>query len=204
MLDLQSPQRALPSVVLLVFGDTKGTPSGFGSGFLVQPDLVVTNYHVIQGHAVGLARVVTQENAYKVAVNASTDLALIRLEGLRGTALPLASATSVEVGDEIYVAANPGGLVGTFSQGIVSAKREVEGRRLLQITALVAPGSSGGPVLNADGKVVGVVVCSGEGLNFAVDVAEVRLLLEHVGPLQPLSSQPALLDTAHCFAGGRD
>jgi Trypsin-like peptidase domain len=192
-------QRALPSVVLLVFGDAKGNPTGLGSGFLVQPELVVTNYHVIQGNTVGLARLANDNvDAHHkvlgvVAVNVSTDLAVIRLEGLRGPTLPLASVSAVEVGDEIYVAGNPNGLVGSFSQGIVSARREVKGKRLLQITAAIAPGSSGGPVLNGEGKVVGVVVCGGEGFNFAVDVTEVRQLMARVGPLQPISSQPAVL-----------
>jgi hypothetical protein len=84
------------------------------------------------------------------------------------------------VGDEVFVAGNPQGLEGTFSQGIVSGIRDVESGTLLQITAPISPGSSGGPVLNSEGKVVGISVAtftSGQNLNFAIPANYLASLL---------------------------
>jgi len=83
-------------------------------------------------------------------------------------------------GDEIYVIGNPEGLEGTFSKGVISGIRSIDGRSYFQITAPISPGSSGGPVLNASGEVIGVAVASwrtGQNLNFAIPVFYVRSLL---------------------------
>src|SRR5690606_26419168 len=76
-----------------------------------------------------------------------------------------------QVGDRIYVMGNPMGLEGTFSDGLVSAKRTLVGVALIQISAPISPGSSGGPVLNARGQAVGVatlMMSEGQNLNIAV------------------------------------
>lgn len=80
------------------------------------------------------------------------------------------------VGDTVYVAGNPEGLEGTFSQGIISAVRG----RYIQITAPISHGSSGGPVLNQKGEVIGIAASSfneGQNLNFAIGVSDLQLLL---------------------------
>jgi hypothetical protein len=85
---------------------------------------------------------------------------------------------------------NPQGLEGTFSQGIVSGIREVGADRLLQITAPISPGSSGGPVLNAKGEVIGVSVATfrgGQNLNFAIPSDYLKTLLGKAGPAKPLA-----------------
>ena len=69
--------------------------------------------------------------------------------------LKLGDANLVEVGEQVYVAGNPMGLEGTFSQGIISGVRHVGGDVLIQITAPISPGSSGGPVINANGEAIG-------------------------------------------------
>jgi hypothetical protein len=96
----------------------------------------------------------------------------------------------VAVGDEVYVVGNPQGLEGTFSQGIVSSVRQVGPDSLLQITAPISPGSSGGPVLSAQGKVIGVAVATfrgGQNLNFAVPASYLTPLLANHKPASPLS-----------------
>ena len=78
---------------------------------------------------------------------------------------------------------------GTFSHGIVSSIREVGTDRLLQITAPISPGSSGGPVLNGKGEVIGVSVATfrgGQNLNFAIPSKYLNQLLEEVGATKPL------------------
>src|SRR5262249_3421737 len=81
------------------------------------------------------------------------------------------------IGDEVYVVGNPEGLEGTFSQGIISSLR---GNDYIQITAPISHGSSGGPVLNKNGEVIGVAVGlieEGQNLNFAIPVSKLTQLL---------------------------
>jgi S1-C subfamily serine protease len=103
--------------------------------------------------------------------------------------LSLGDSTKVAVGDEIYVIGNPQGLEGTFSQGIVSSIRKIGTDTLLQITAPISPGSSGGPVLDSKGEVIGVAVATfkgGQNLNFAIPVSYLSTLLSNIKPAIPL------------------
>jgi TolA-binding protein len=118
----------------------------------------------------------------------SLDLAVVKIPGAKAPALMLGHDADVAVGDDVYVVGNPRGLEGTLSQGIVSAIRSTPERRLLQITAPISPGSSGGPVLNSEGKVIGVAVSTlrdSQNLNFAVSVGELRQLVNQVGAVRP-------------------
>jgi S1-C subfamily serine protease len=191
----QIAKQVFPSVVLLVLEQADGKTISQGSGFFVRSDVVVTNYHVIAEATRGVAKIVGKDTSYPiagvVAASESLDLALVRISGANAPALPLGSDADVAVGDDVYVAGSPRGLEGTFSQGIVSATRRTKERRLLQITAAISPGSSGGPVLNSKGAVIGVAVASlrdSQNLNFAVAVGEVHRLLTQVGPVQPFPS----------------
>jgi formylglycine-generating enzyme required for sulfatase activity len=189
-------KQTFPSVVLLVLEQVDGKTISQGSGFFVRSDVVVTNYHVIAEATRGVAKIVGKDTAYPlagvVAASQALDLALVKVSGASAPTLPLGAEAEVAVGDEVYVAGNPRGLEGTFSQGIVSATRATRERHLLQITAPISPGSSGGPVLNSKGAVIGVAVSSlrdSQNLNFAVAVGEVHRLLTQVGPVQPFPSQ---------------
>lgn len=191
----QIAKQVFPSVVLLVLEQADGKTVSQGSGFFVRRDVVVTNYHVIAEATRGVAKIVGKDAAYPiagvVAASEALDLALVKISGANAPALPLGSDSEVAVGDDVYVAGSPRGLEGTFSQGIVSATRRTKERRLLQITAAISPGSSGGPVLNSKGAVIGVAVASlrdSQNLNFAVAVGEVHHLLTQVGPVQPFRS----------------
>jgi trypsin-like peptidase len=90
---------------------------------------------------------------------------------------------------------NPLGLEGTFSDGIISGIRRDGSRRILQITAPISPGSSGGPILNEKGLVIGIAVATlseGQNLNFAIPVSDLGPLLSSVGRLSPLPGQAAM------------
>ena len=96
------------------------------------------------------------------------------------------------MGDTVFAVGNPQGLEGTFSQGIVSGIRQFDADSLLQITAPISPGSSGGPVVDSEGKVVGVAVATfkgGQNLNFAIPAKYVDELLQKAGKSEPLSSK---------------
>ena len=82
---------------------------------------------------------------------------------LQPNALPLGDSSKVSTGDDVYVVGNPQGLEGTFSAGIVSGIRKIGEDSLLQITAPISPGSSGGPVTNSKGEVIGVSVATFKG-----------------------------------------
>ena len=177
-------QRSLPSVVLLVIDGGHNDRISYGSGFFVAPDVVATNFHVIEHAISGYARIVGQSAQYEiiglVAADASRDLVLLKLKGVRGTPLSLGDSSTLAVGDEIFAVGNPQGLEGTFSQGIVSSIRQRGDQSLIQITAAISPGSSGGPVLNGRGDVVGVAVggvMGGEALNFAIPVSFLKSLV---------------------------
>ena len=147
-------KNVFPSVVLLEMQDGNHRPLKLGSGFFVRNDIVATNYHVIEGAANGSAKIVGEALTYRiegtVGIDKSRDLALLKLTGINGKPLLLADISQIEVGQEIFALGNPRGLEGTISPGIISGLnfREVGGENLIQITAPISAGSSGGPVVN--------------------------------------------------------
>lgn len=187
-------QESFPSVVLLVMEDANGQPLSLGSGFFVHNDLVATNLHVVEGASRGYAKIVGKKQKYDIAgvvgIDPERDLVLLKITGAKAPFLSLGDSQQVAVGDEVYAIGNPQGLEGTFSQGIVSGVRKVGKDTLFQITAPISPGSSGGPVLNAQGKVIGVAVATfrdGQNLNFAIPCSYLALLLKDLKPVSPLS-----------------
>ena len=188
-------QKTFPSVVMLVMRDSHGQPTALGSGFFVKQDIVATNLHVIEGAASGYVKIVGKKPKYDiagfVAIDQQRDLVLLKVQGVKAPTLSLADSNDVAVGDEVYAIGNPQGLEGTFSRGIISSIRKVGEDSLLQITAPISPGSSGGPVLNAQGEVVGVSVATfkgGQNLNFAIPASYVAPLLRSSKSLRPLST----------------
>jgi hypothetical protein len=101
----------------------------------------------------------------------------------------LGNSEAVQIGDTVYAVGNPQGLEGTFSQGIISGMREVGKGKLLQLTAPIAPGSSGGPVMNSHGEVIGIAVATfkgGQNLNFAIPSVYLKALAANLQPVTPL------------------
>ena len=188
-------QKAFPSVVLLAMKDANGQLISLGSGFFVRGDVVATNLHVIEGATAGYARIVGQKTKHNVAgtvgIDAQRDLVLLKIRGTKSPPLRLGDTSKVAVGDEAYAIGNPLGLEGTFSEGIVSGIRQIDSRTMFQITAPISPGSSGGPVLNGHGEVIGVAVATfkgGQNLNFAIPASYLTLLLQNMKPVAPLSA----------------
>jgi S1-C subfamily serine protease len=185
-------QVARPSVVLLTMQDARGHTISLGSGFFIDKDVVATNFHVIEDAAAGYAKVAGRTAKLNIkgtlSVDALHDLALIQLETSSTPALWVISKLSVSIGDTVYAIGNPEGLEGTFSQGVVSSIRQLGSDRMLQITAPISPGSSGGPVLDQNGSVVGVAFASienGQNLNFAIPSNYLAALLGAKRDLRP-------------------
>jgi len=192
-------KKAFGSTLLLVMEDANNQPLSLGSGFFVRDGEVASNLHVVEGAARGYAKIIGQKAKYDIegitTVDPERDLVVLKISGARAGALALGNSESVQVGETVYAVGNPQGLEGTFSQGIVSSIREVGTDKLLQITAPISPGSSGGPVLNGKGEVIGVSVATfkgGQNLNFAIPSNYLKTLLGKAGPAKPLAqAKPA-------------
>ena len=203
----QIAQKALASTVLLVMEDANGQPLSLGSGFFVRNGQVATNLHVVKGASRGYAKLVSQKTKYDVegitAVDAERDLVVLKISVPGAQVISLGDSDMVQVGSPIYAVGNPRGLEGTFSQGIISSVRKVGTDKILQLTAPISPGSSGGPVLNDKGQVIGVSVATfrgGQNLNFAIPSNYLKKLIGKIGSTKPLSklktpeSERSLLD----------
>lgn len=159
-----------------------------GSGFFVRPNYIATNFHVIDGAVGGVAKRVGQEKMYAIkgftAKDKAHDLAILQVSAHGVQPLPLGDSDDVEIGDTVYAAGNPGGLEGTFSDGLISAIRpegnELIHGKLLQMTAPISAGSSGGPVLNDRSEVIGLSVGfreGGQNLNYAIPVNYLKAII---------------------------
>lgn len=154
-----------------------------GSGFFVDKNVIATNYHVIEGASQVYCYTNNSSTKYKIegylAVDKSVDLILLKVSGLDRKAIKLATS-SVSPGQKVFVIGSPKGLPASISDGIVSGLRDFEGIRLIQISAPISPGSSGGPVLNENGELIGISVGQyedGQNLNFAIPKSNLELLL---------------------------
>ncbi|MCX7748349.1 MAG: stalk domain-containing protein [Clostridia bacterium] len=164
------------SVVVLISHGEKETFDSQGSAFCVAKGVFATNYHVIED---GIRfEIITQDGKSHavegiVAIDESADIALVKTKELLNIPpLRIGNVSMIEKGDSIVTIGTPEGLQNTISEGIVSAIREEGDTKLIQITAPITHGSSGGPLFNMQGYVVGINTMGyGEGnLNFSVPI----------------------------------
>jgi S1-C subfamily serine protease len=186
-------REARKSVVTVQTKDELGKPLSLGSGFIVSDDgEVVTNYHVIQGATSGEIRFAdgaTYSVEGLLASNPQRDLVLLRIKSTSNEFrfLSLGDSDRVEVGEQVVAIGSPLGLEMTVSPGFISAIREENGLKLLQTTAPISPGNSGGALIDMAGEVVGVPTLTltsvrqkatvSQNLNFATPSNYVRDLL---------------------------
>jgi serine protease Do len=174
------------AVVLIVISNSAGQETALGSGFLVSSDgEIVTNYHVIkEAHS---AVVKLSNGAFfpvngVLATDTEKDLAVIKVSGKNLPFLSLGDIDKLHIGDHVVAIGSPLGLEGTVSDGIVSAIRDVDKKKWIQTTAPASHGNSGGPLLDMNNHVIGVVAMGvnpelGQNLNFAIPSSEVTALL---------------------------
>jgi S1-C subfamily serine protease len=181
-------KKLMESSVTIYVYDEYGKQISLGSGVFVRNGTVATNFHVIEGgKSFKLVRNSDEKEAEAemLRFDKAHDLALLRVdENMRGKPLEIRT-TYPEQGSEIMVVGSPAGLTGTVSNGIVSAVRKSDPYNfdLIQITAPISPGSSGGPVVNKKGEIIGISVASlairnAQNLNFAVPAKYLEHLLE--------------------------
>lgn len=177
-----------PAVVYIATFDAKGQQEGLGSGFVVDPSgIVVTNLHVIQG-AKGLSVKMADGEIYDrvdiLDFDARRDIAVLKVRAFaKLPTVPLGDSDVVEIGEEAVAVGNPKGMEHTVSSGLISALRQDEGYRLIQISVPISPGSSGGPLFDRQGRVIGITTAQlrGEGvqnLNFAVPINYAKPLID--------------------------
>ncbi|HEY2629777.1 MAG TPA: trypsin-like peptidase domain-containing protein [Usitatibacter sp.] len=160
-----------PSVARIQTFDASGRMIAQGSGVATGNSIVITNCHVVAGAArlsVKVAGTVL-EGVVQVA-DRQLDLCSLRVAGL--TATPVSITTGeVRVGQHVYAIGAPQGLELTLSEGIVSSLRETTKGTIIQTTAPISPGSSGGGLFDATGRLLGIVTFqhkTGQNLNFAL------------------------------------
>jgi hypothetical protein len=187
-------QRVSPSVVAITATLPNGT--GTGTGYVVREDgWIATNYHVVEG-----AERVSVTFSDGGTLDADTvkmgpvygDVALLHLRTKNLVPVVLGSTKGMKPGERVVAIGNPKGLDHSLSEGLYNGIREKEGHAI-QFSAAISPGSSGGPLLNDRGEVIGMAtfVINGQNLNFAVPVEDVKKLMEADGAPMPTTELAA-------------
>lgn len=170
-------ERVQPNVVLIETG------GGSGSGFLVGDGEVMTSAHVVEGSRQVSIQYGREQRITGIVehLDADRDLALISVPSLHGEPLAFFDLGTLKAGSECVVIGSPLGLDQSVSRGIVSnPDRRAGGVRLIQIDAPVNPGNSGGPIMDSEGQVIGIVTLKlrgTEGMGFGVAYDELRSFL---------------------------
>jgi tetratricopeptide (TPR) repeat protein len=184
-----------PAVATIIVYDANAKVTGIGSGFFIDKiGHLITNYHVLEGSYAADVRT-ADGNAYPVkmvvAENQTFDLLKVLVDVPREKINWIRIDKELpEIAEQIMVIGSPMGLEQTVSEGIVSSIREIPGLgQFFQMSAPISPGSSGSPVINLKGQVVGVATFQfirGQNLNFAVS-GKSALTLKPTGPGLSLS-----------------
>ena len=184
---------AKKSVVVVSFTGRDGQRQGLGAGFILTEDgLIATNLHVI-----GEARPIRVElhDGRKFDVTAvyaterSQDLAVLKIDARDLPVLPLGNSDELQEGQAVVAIGNPLGLERSVVSGVLSGRRDIEGRSMLQIALPIEQGNSGGPLLDMQGRVHGLLTLKSlrtENLGFAIAVNALKPLIEKPNPI-PMS-----------------
>ncbi|HEY5947842.1 MAG TPA: S1C family serine protease [Kofleriaceae bacterium] len=176
---------ASPAIVRIEAGESK-----VGTGFILdESGLIATNLHVIEGESKVRVKLYKDSTDYPatvvVAVDKGHDLALIRIKPTKPLpVLRLGNSDAMSAGDRIYAIGNPLGVFDySITDGLISQIRPLSpDLTILQISAAISQGSSGGPLFNQFGEVIGVttaIITQGQAINLAVPANYLRPLMQH-------------------------
>lgn len=180
--------RSSPAIVRIEAGEAK-----VGTGFIIGSDgLIATNLHVIEGESNIRVKLFKDPTEYSatviVGVDKSHDLALLRIKTKKALpTLRLGDSSAVSAGDRVYAIGNPLGVFDySITDGLISQVRPLsEDLTILQISAAISQGSSGGPLFNQFGEVIGVttaIITQGQAINLAVPANYLRPMMKQ--PIQ--------------------
>ncbi|MFO0945793.1 MAG: transglutaminase family protein [Planctomycetota bacterium] len=178
------------SVVIISFQGRDGRREGMGTGFVIKEGgFIATNLHVI-GEARPIQVTSADGMSHEVlSIHASDrhrDLAILQIKDEKLPPLPLGNSDDLKEGEAVIAIGNPHGLAHSVVSGVVSAKREIDGRPMIQLAIPIEPGNSGGPLLDMRGRVHGVLTMKSavtENLGFAVTSNSIKPLLEKPNPI---------------------
>ena len=171
------------SIVMIAVHDIKGDMKATGSGIMIgREGFILTNAHVVKEGAFFSVRIEDDEKVYLtreiIKINGQLDLAVIRIER-NLTPLPIYNGrTKLVRGQKVVAIGSPLGLFNSVSDGIISGFRRIKEVDMIQFTAPISHGSSGGAVLNMNGEVIGISTAgidSGQNINLAVDYESIRM-----------------------------
>ncbi|HEY2322944.1 MAG TPA: trypsin-like peptidase domain-containing protein [Thermoanaerobaculia bacterium] len=175
-------------------GERAYTAQSLGSGFVWSGDgIIVTNNHVVEGASKITVNFQdgSQHTAKLVGVDPDSDVAVLRVDARGLPAAPVGTSSDLMIGESVIAVGNPFGLSGTVTTGVVSAlgrsvPSKEEGRTFtdfIQTDASINPGNSGGPLLNIEGKVIGIntaIFAQAQGIGFAIPVDRARKVVQDI------------------------
>ena len=193
-------KRDSPSVLIVKTLDVKGAVIALGSGVVIAPGRIITNRHVISD---GVSFEMEQQgktwSATVLRVDPDHDLAELTAAGFNAPAVRFRPSSTLSVGEKVYAIGAPEGLELTISEGLISGLRDIDQEHLIQTSAAISPGSSGGGLFDAEGRLVGITTFylkEGQNLNFALP-SEWATQLDHT----PVQVKPALSQSSPYFQG---
>lgn len=182
--------KAVVAILVMYNWDEDWESPGYGSGFVFNSDgLIATNYHLIEDAFWVL--VVTEsgiiyEGQGAVVTDPKRDIAIIKINASYLPIVKLGNSDHIRIGDKTFAISNPQGYQNTVTDGIVSNRWLIEQYfEMLQITAPISPGSSGGAVLDNSGEVIAIICGAdeeGQNLNFAIPINYLKELITQVTP----------------------
>ncbi len=190
-----------PAVVSIIVYDDIGDVIAFGSGFFIGNGEILTNAHVVEGAY--SAEVCSVLKAYEdvtiIKLDDELDLALLEVNSVGEPIISFADDSELRVGQRVLAIGNPLRLERTLSDGLISAIRYEDLKQEIQISAPVSHGSSGGPLLNMQGQVIGITYAGydeGQNLNFAIGIKTLKSFLK-------TPEHPEQLKTAGSYIPGK-
>jgi serine protease Do len=182
-------KQAKPSIAVITVIGRDGKQRGIGTGFVIGGDgLIATNLHVI-GEARPIMVQLGSKSYAVTSVHASDralDLALLKIDAKGLPALELGDSDKLEDGQAIVALGHPQGLKHSVVSGVLSSRQKIDGQTMLQLAIPIESGNSGGPVLDVQGRVQGIVTLRSQvtaNLGFAVPVNALKALLAKPNPI---------------------
>ena len=171
------------SVVLIAVHDSSGDIIGTGSGIMIgRNGYILTNNHVVKGGVFYSVRIEDDEKVYPtdevIKYNSVTDLAIIRIDRTLNPIPVYSEKKKLVRGQKVVAIGSPLGLFNSVSDGIISGFRNMDNVDMIQFTAPISQGSSGGAVLNMQGEVIGISTAGfddGQNINLAVGYESIRM-----------------------------